>query len=131
MTTHLDAQVRIESFGYLHGQPPTAHLTIDLRQHFKDPHITPELRYMTAHDEPVRATVLASPGIADLLEATAAAVTAFLRGPSPGPVIVADGCAGGRHRAPVFAHHLADRLRESGLTVALHHRDLDKPVVQR
>ncbi|MGV9772612.1 RapZ C-terminal domain-containing protein [Streptosporangium sp. NPDC003464] len=126
-----DVQVHIESFGYLHGEPPAAHLTIDLRQHFKDPHVTPELRYMTAHDEPVRTTVLGTPGIADLLEATAAAVTAFLHGPSAGTVTVADGCAGGRHRAPVFAYHLADRLRESGLTVALHHRDLDKPVVQR
>ncbi|MGV9386091.1 RapZ C-terminal domain-containing protein [Nonomuraea sp. NPDC003707] len=123
--------MEIVSFGYLHGEPPAAHLTIDLRHHFKDPHISPELRYMTAHDEPVRTTVLATPGIAALLEATAHAVVAFLSGPSAGPVSVADGCAGGRHRAPVFAQHLADRLRRDGLSVTLHHRDLDKPVIQR
>jgi UPF0042 nucleotide-binding protein len=92
--------VEIVSFGYLHGEPPPAHLTIDLRHHFKDPHVSPELRSMTAHDEPVRTTV-------------------------------PDGCAGGRHRAPVFAQHLAHRLRRDGLSVTLHHRDLDKPVVQR
>lgn len=124
-------QVRIESFGYLHGKPPAAHLTIDLRQHFKDPHVSPALRYMTARDEPVRTTVMETPGITELVEATAAAVIAFLSGPSAGPVLVADGCAGGRHRAPVFAHLLANRLRDEGLTVALHHRDLDKPVVER
>ncbi|MEV4457352.1 RNase adapter RapZ [Microbispora sp. NPDC049633] len=130
-TRSADVQVCIKSFGYLHGDPPAAHLTIDLRQHFKDPHVSPELRYMTAHDEPVRTTVLNTPGIADLIEAAATAVTAFLSGPSAGPVLVADGCAGGRHRAPVFAHLLANRLRNKGLTVALHHRDLDKPIVER
>ncbi|MFI9552085.1 RapZ C-terminal domain-containing protein [Nonomuraea endophytica] len=123
--------VEIVSFGYLHGEPPAAHLTIDLRHHFRDPHVSPELRYMTAHDEPVRATVLATPGIAALVEATAAAVAAFAAGPSAGPVIVADGCAGGRHRAPTFAMALADRLRRNGVTVAVSHRDLAKPVVQR
>lgn len=65
---------------------------------------------MSAHDEPVRTTVLGTPGIADLLAASAAAVAAFLAGPSAGPVTVADGCAGGRHRAPVFAQNLANRL---------------------
>ncbi|WP_327048960.1 RNase adapter RapZ [Microbispora sp. NBC_01189] len=130
-TPSADVQVRIESFGYLHGEPPAAHLTIDLRQHFKDPHVSPELRYMTARDEAVATTVLGTTGIADLIEATVTAVTAFLSGPSAGPVFVADGCAGGRHRAPVFAEHLANRLRCEGLTVALHHRDLDKPVVER
>ncbi|TLP66520.1 RNase adapter RapZ [Microbispora triticiradicis] len=123
--------VDIVSFGYLHAAPPPAHLTIDLRAHFRDPHISPELRHMTAHDEPVRTTVLATPGIEQLLEATAAAVAALLSGPSADGATIAPGCAGGRHRAPVFAQHLANRLRGRGIRVALAHRDLDKPVVQR
>ncbi|MBB4913345.1 RapZ C-terminal domain-containing protein [Streptosporangium saharense] len=131
MTIATSTQVRIESFGYLHGEPPAAHLTIDLRQHFRDPHVSPQLRYLTARNEPVRAAVLSTPGITDLIEASAAAVRAFACGPSAGPVLVADGCAGGRHRAPTFAAALADRLRAAGFTVALSHRDLDKPVVQR
>jgi len=123
--------VEIVSFGYLHATPPTAHLTIDLRHHFRDPHISPELRYMTANDEPVRAAVLGTPGITDLVEATARAVEAFASGPSVGPVTVADGCQGGRHRAPTFAQALADQLRENGHHVTVHHRDLNKPVVRR
>lgn len=123
--------VEITSFGYLHAEPPTAHLTIDLRQHFRDPHVRPELRYMTAEDEPVRTAVLNTPGITDLITSTAAAVDAFAAGPSTGVVTVADGCAGGRHRAPTFARALADRLLQAGHTVVLTHRDLDKPVVQR
>ncbi|MFJ5949719.1 ATPase [Streptomyces noursei] len=125
------ATVEIVSFGYLHDAPPKAHLTIDLREHFRDPHVSPELRYMTAEDEPVRAAVLGTAGIPALVAATAAAVDAFAAGPSAGTVTVADGCAGGRHRAPTFALALAERLTAAGHHVSVHHRDLDKDVVQR
>ncbi|MET9082080.1 RNase adapter RapZ [Streptomyces sp. NPDC004237] len=125
------ATVEIVSFGYLHDAPPAAHLTIDLRHHFRDPHVSPELRYMTADDEPVRAAVMATPGIAALVDATATAVAAFAAGPSAGTVTVADGCAGGRHRAPTFARALADRLTAAGHTVRVRHRDMSKDVVQR
>ncbi|WP_019889466.1 RapZ C-terminal domain-containing protein [Streptomyces purpureus] len=127
----MSAAVEIVSFGYLHDEPPAAHLTIDLRHHFRDPHVSPELRYMTANDEPVRTAVLNTPGITDLVEATATAVAAFASGPSAGTVTVADGCAGGRHRAPTFARALAERLTAAGHSVTIHHRDLDKPVFQR
>ncbi|MCV2460244.1 ATPase [Streptomyces sp. ICN988] len=123
--------VEIVSFGYLHDAPPVAHLTIDLRHHFRDPHVSPELRYMTAEDAPVRTAVLDTPGITALVEATATAVTAFASGPSAGTVTVADGCAGGRHRAPTFALALAERLRSEGHRVTVAHRDLHRPVVQR
>ncbi|MET9418092.1 RNase adapter RapZ [Streptomyces klenkii] len=126
-----DFDVEIVSFGYLHGEPPAAHLTIDLREHFRDPHVSPELRYMTAHDAPVRVAVMNTPGIPELVTATARAVSAFRCGPTAGPVVVADGCAGGRHRAPTFADHLAAYLRATGLTVQVQHRDLGKPVVER
>ncbi|WP_328440564.1 ATPase [Streptomyces sp. NBC_00444] len=123
--------VEIVSFGYLHDEPPAAHLTIDLRHHFRDPHVSPELRYMTADDEPVRTAVLNTPGITALVEATAAAVVAFASGPSAGTVTVADGCAGGRHRAPTFARALAERLAVAGHSVTVSHRDMGKAVVQR
>ena len=123
--------VEITSFGYLHDAPPAAHLTIDLRHHFRDPHISPELRHMTADDEPVRAAVRATPGIRQLVDAAALSVAAFAAGPSAGIVTVATGCAGGRHRAPTFARDLAARLAEAGHSVTVRHRDLGKPGVQR
>ncbi|MER7497805.1 RNase adapter RapZ [Streptomyces pharetrae] len=125
------ATVEIVSFGYLHGEPPAAHLTIDLRHHFRDPHVSPALRHMTADDAPVRAAVMNTSGIADLVDATATAVSAFASGPSAGPVTVADGCAGGRHRAPTFARALAERLSAAGHDVTVSHRDMSKPVVRR
>ncbi|MDX3585988.1 RapZ C-terminal domain-containing protein [Streptomyces europaeiscabiei] len=125
------AVVEIESFGYLHAAPPAAHLTVDLRQHFRDPHVSPELRHMTANDRMVRETVLGTPGVRALVEATAAAVAAFASGPSGGTVTVSAGCAGGRHRAPTFARALAARLVEAGHAVIVTNRDLDKDVVAR
>jgi UPF0042 nucleotide-binding protein len=125
--------VEIISFGYLHDEPPEADLTFDLRRRFRDPHVSRELRYMTANDEPVRAAVRNTPGILDLVEAAAEAVAAFAAGPSGGKVVVAVGCAGGRHRAPTFAMLLAEQLLMNGAdpVICVIHRDLDQPVVQR
>lgn len=123
--------VEIFSFGYLHGRPPAAHLTLDLRRHFRDPHVDPQLRHMTAADEPVRHAVINTPGIAELVEATARAVDAFAAGPSATDVVVAVGCAGGRHRAPAFADALTARLEAAGHGVTVHHCDITKPVVER
>ncbi len=144
-------QITIISFGYLHGEPPQAHLTLDLRRHFRDPHVSPELRYLTAEDAPVRAAVMATPGIRDLLAAAVAAVGAYASAPAGDlPVVVATGCAGGRHRAATTAialhavfsgdlatarslglEDLAMKFADCGLTVDLVHRDLAKAVVER
>ncbi|MCX5528957.1 ATPase [Streptomyces sp. NBC_00006] len=132
------AVVEIVSFGFLHGplldengDPLLVDLTVDLRRHFRDPHVSPQLRYMTADDEPVRRAVLGTPGVSELVLATVAAIEAFASGPSAGTVTVADGCAGGRHRAPVFARALADRLTASGHQVTVQHRDMHRAVVNR
>ncbi|MFI0453675.1 ATPase [Actinomadura sp. 6N118] len=124
-------EVHLHTFGYLHGAPPPGHITIDLRSHFRDPHISPELRHLTAHDEPVRAAVLATPGIPVLTEALTVMVLAYLAGPSAGPVTVAVGCQGGRHRAPTVGAQAAQTLAAGGVPVTLIHRDLERPVVDR
>jgi UPF0042 nucleotide-binding protein len=127
----VSAGVRITSFGYLHGDPPPAHLTFDLRHHFRDPHVTPELRTMTAHDSEVRRAVLDTPGIPALVEAISDAAVAYRNGPSGEAVDVAVGCAGGRHRAAVVAEALQAALADEGVTATVEHRDLHRPVVER
>jgi len=122
--------ITIITFGYLHNAPPAAHITLDLRTHFRDPHVSPEMRDLTAHDTQVQKAVLGTPGIAQLLDATLAATAAYLSGPSAGPLTIATGCAGGRHRAGVVGAELHRRLRADH-DVTLTHRDLDKPVVNR
>ncbi|MGY0461457.1 RapZ C-terminal domain-containing protein [Kitasatospora sp. cg17-2] len=123
--------IEIVSFGYLHGATPEAHLTLDLRRHFRDPHVDPALRHQTAHDLPVRQAVMATPGIRETIAAAATLADAYDAGPSDAPMTIAVGCAGGRHRAATVAMALADRLRKTGVTVVVTHRDLDKPVVER
>lgn len=126
-TTH------IITFGYLHGgPPPQAHITLDLRSHFRDPYVNPQLRDMTAHDAAVRDAVMNTAGVHSLVNAAAAAVTAYLSGPSDDPVTVAVGCAGGRHRAATVGLELADELRVMhGVDAQVTHRDLSKPVIHR
>lgn len=127
----LDLSVTIVSFGYGHQAPPEADIVLDLRRHFRDPHVNPELRYLTARDEPVQTAVAGTAGIAELVSATAQAVCAYLSGPSAQPVSVACGCVGGRHRAPAVAQMLTERLRTVGFPVTVQHRDIDRPVITR
>lgn len=123
--------IHLTSFGFLHHAPPPAHAVFDARSHFRDPHVDPALREMTAHDQPVVERVLATPGIPALIHAVAATAAAMAAGPSGTDVDVAVGCAGGRHRAPTIAAQAASLLREQGFEVQVHHRDLHQPVVAR
>ncbi|WP_116025489.1 RapZ C-terminal domain-containing protein [Thermomonospora umbrina] len=122
--------VRIVSFGYLHGDPPPAHVTLDLRVHFRDPHISPKLRYMTAEDFDVRDAVRRTPGIWALIESTCDLANAYLAGPGSAVLTIAVGCSGGRHRAPTVAGSLAESLRRDH-DVEHQDRDLSKDVVER
>ncbi|QLJ06837.1 ATPase (plasmid) [Streptomyces sp. NEAU-sy36] len=123
------ATIQIISFGYGHNPAPTAHITLDLRHHFRDPHIQPSLRTLTANDRAVRRTVLNTPGIRPLLTATTRQINAYAAGPSGGTITVATGCVGGRHRSAVTANALARRLRRRGHTVTVEHRDLHRPLI--
>ncbi|MFJ5785496.1 NUDIX domain-containing protein [Streptomyces hydrogenans] len=132
-STRTGGAVEIVSFGYLHQDretAPAAHLTLDLRVHYRDPHVTPELRQLTGRDAQVVEAVTATPGILDLVQATAAQVQAYRQGPGTGPVTVAVGCAGGRHRSVVVADALGDALAAEA-TVTVTHLHLDRPVVDR
>ena len=125
--------VHITTFGFRHAPAPTAHLVIDLRAHFRDPHaLDPCLRHMTACDIEIREIVLGTPGIRDLVIAATDAIRAYLAGPCPMPVTVAVGCEGGRHRAPAVGLAITEALvRVKAAPVTLVHRDLNKEVIDR
>ncbi|MFE1081728.1 ATPase [Nocardiopsis alba] len=125
-------QVQVISFGYGHAEPPAAHITLDLRVHFRDPHVSPEMRYMTANDAQVREHVLATSGVRAAITGVATSAVALVSGPSGDtPVTIATGCAGGRHRAPTAAMAIAGILTTLGITVDLVHRDLEREVISR
>jgi RNase adaptor protein for sRNA GlmZ degradation len=126
------AAVTNTSFGYLHNAPPEgAHLIIDVRAHFRDPHVDPRLRYLDATDSRLCQAVLETPGTWKLVLAASSAIRAFLDGPGAGEVLVAVGCSGGRHRAPSIATAIGDTLNGWGTAARVQHRDMAKPVVTR
>jgi len=96
--------VEVMSFGYGHGPAPMAHAVIDVRHHFRDPHLNPALRHLTAEQETVMQAVMDTSGVPDLTRAIAALAHAFGRGPTPGPITIAIGCVGGRRRLPGHPH---------------------------
>jgi RNase adaptor protein for sRNA GlmZ degradation len=120
--------ITITSFGYLHSEPPTADVTIDLRDFFRDPHIDPRLKYMSARDQEVVDKVLSTAGVRKSAESL---TTVLARLADGAEVTVALGCAGGRHRAPAISDYAATLLTAGGYQVEVTHRDLDKPVVER
>lgn len=124
--------IKVISFGYLHAGPPQADLVVDVRP-FRDPHLNPALRELTAADQAVADAVMATPGIRGLIYVIAEQA-AELAGSGSFPVTVAIGCAGGRHRAPAVAEAVAGLLRQNAYganRVIVTHRDTDKPVVRR
>ncbi|MEV5707978.1 ATPase [Actinoallomurus sp. NPDC052274] len=144
----------ITSFGHKHNGPqggaPTAHVGLDLREHFHDKGVDPMLDELTARDARIRTLVMATPGIRSVVIATVAQVEAYLECPyaRSSVVEVAVGCSNGHHRAPTSAmalrailtgdveaaealnvRDLAERFVDRGLQVTLTHRDLDKPAI--
>lgn len=123
--------ITVISFGYGHGAPPEAHATFDVRHHFKDPHVRPGLRNLTGDSPAVIVTVMSTPGVERLVRSITAAARAFLDGPQSGPVTIAIGCVGGRHRSAVIADETASRLRGLGIAATATHRDKHRPVIAR
>lgn len=121
--------MRIISFGYLHDEPPPAHLTLDLRDLFRDPHIDLAMRQLTGLNQRVYDNVMAQPNATRFVRALANA--ARVLDEATQHVVVAIGCAGGRHRSVAVARALAVELTIGFRTVTTEHRDVSKPVVQR
>lgn len=124
-----DTSVLVISFGYLHGDPPPAHITIDVRYLFRDPHVDPAMRQKTGRDQAVIDNVMKQPGaqrfVCDLAH-TMSGLSIV------GDVTVAIGCAGGRHRSVVLADQCATWLAQDGYRQAtVEHRDVNQPVVER
>jgi RNase adaptor protein for sRNA GlmZ degradation len=124
--------IRIIGYGHPDGAP-AAHLTVDLRKLFKDPHVSPEMRELTGKDPKVIQSVMRQPGAEAFLRSLIDVVL-DIRHPDP---VIAFGCVGGRHRSVVFADALGQELRAwfrltpSMGDVTVEHRDIDKPVLVR
>ncbi|MEY9904349.1 hypothetical protein ABIA35_000555 [Catenulispora sp. MAP12-49] len=129
------SRVVITTFGVLHGEPPEGNaLSVDLRTALRNPHDDPGMRFKTGLDAVVFDHVMATPGAMEIVDDTVARVLALfdhVSDPQGLDLPVHVFCKGGRHRSVAIAEATAARLRAQGVPVAVVHRDIDKPVVQK
>ena len=124
------SRVHITSFGYLHGPPPEALLTVDVRTLFRDPHIDPAMRELTGLDRAVVERVMSQDGARAFVARFSEAISGLSLVHSR--LTVALGCAGGRHRSVVMVNEFGKWQEAFGFgTPTVVHRDIDKPVVTR
>jgi len=127
--------IEIVSFGYGHAAPPPATITLDLRVHYRDPHVDTALRALTAFDQRVIDAVLATDGIPELIDIAADTLMIYLGAPTAADITLAVGCRGGRLRAPVVATQAGlrfDRFAAAAgidMRARVTHRDLHRPVL--
>jgi UPF0042 nucleotide-binding protein len=120
--------VAIVSFGYKYGLPVGVDLVFDVR-FLPNPFFVPELRALSGLDERVRAYVMAQDEVRPFLDETAHLLGFLLplyRREGKSYLTIGLGCTGGRHRSPVLARELAERLRATGVEVAVRDHDLAK-----
>lgn len=113
------------SFAYRGGLPREADIVFDVR-FLANPHYVDELRPKDGRDPAVQAYVTADPAYRPLLERLEALLFPLLpsyQREGRSYLTIAFGCTGGRHRSIVVAEAFAARLRQSGWTVVVRHRD--------
>jgi UPF0042 nucleotide-binding protein len=121
--------VTLESFGFKHGPPRDADLTLDVR-FLPNPHYEPTLRDLTGHDQRV-VDFVGREGKLDDFYALLLPLLDFLLpqyvAEGKAHLLIAIGCTGGRHRSVAIVEHLNRRYRDrEDLFVAVTHRDIEK-----
>lgn len=120
--------IHIVSFGFGHGEPPAAELTVDVRKVLRNPFHDPALKKLTGLDQAVFDHVMATPG-AERLMINAAVNARDLADDTRDSVTVAFGCTGGRHRSVALARGAHDLLTFLGIDVSIEHRDVAKDLL--
>ncbi|WP_329173344.1 RapZ C-terminal domain-containing protein [Streptomyces sp. NBC_01477] len=104
--------------------PPTADRIEDVRDRLRDPAAARDILDLDGFHPRVQDVVLNTPGARELL----ANLADYADLPA-GPRRIANGCAGGRHRASGLTELLARELRDCGLEVAVEHLHVHLPRV--
>lgn len=106
--------ITLISFGYKFGEPE-ADRTMDCRP-LRNPHSDPKLRNLSGLDDKVRKFVASDYRLPNMLKHILSKV-------QDGET-VAFGCFGGRHRSVAMVEMVGEALKERGLEVEVHHREL-------
>jgi UPF0042 nucleotide-binding protein len=123
--------VQVLSFGFKYGLPTVADLVMDVR-FLKNPYFVESLRPLDGTTEKIRDFVLNNKRTCLFLEKYFELLDILLpRYEDEGKsyLTIAVGCTGGRHRSVVIAGQLREHIANSGYSVVLTHRDIDKFLV--
>ena len=114
------------SFGYKRGVPVDADIVLDMR-FLNNPFYVPELRSLSGMDPEVREYVFSQPYVKEFMDTQEKTLRKLLPlfAEQDKPILrVCFGCTGGRHRSVAAAEEMADRFRDSNVSVRVYHRDL-------
>jgi UPF0042 nucleotide-binding protein len=114
------------SFGFARGLPRNADLVFDMR-FLRNPYWRDDLRDLTGLDQPVCEHISGDPAYDEVLPRIENLLLTLLphyRAEGRSYVTVAFGCTGGRHRSVHVAERVSKRLRETGFSPTVEHRDL-------
>jgi UPF0042 nucleotide-binding protein len=113
--------ISIVSFGYKYGAPVGMDIILDVR-FIPNPFFVPELRPLDGADPRVRDYVMAQPDARKFIDETGRLLDFLIplyRREGKSYLTVALGCTGGRHRSPVLARAIAERLKQSGFDASV------------
>jgi RNase adapter protein RapZ len=120
--------VALVSFGYKYGYPVGLDLSLDVR-FIPNPFFVPMLRPLTGLDPPVHQYVMRYPESRRFVDE----VTRLLEFLIPlyqregkSYLTIGLGCTGGRHRSPVLARELRERLAQLGFETQVRDHDIER-----
>jgi UPF0042 nucleotide-binding protein len=114
------------SFGYKYGSPVGLDLLLDVR-FVPNPFFVPELRELAGTDPRVRDYVMAQPEARRFVEQVGALLEFLIplyQREGKSYLTIGLGCTGGRHRSPVLARELRDRLTRAGFDASVRDHDI-------
>ena len=123
-----DIGVSVVSFGFKYGLPADADMVFDVR-FVSNPFYIDTLRRHTGKDADVREYVMSFPETGEFVTKVMELLLFLLPRyilQGKNQLVVGVGCTGGLHRSVAIAAELYERLRASGLTVDVEHRDINK-----
>jgi UPF0042 nucleotide-binding protein len=120
--------VTLQTFGFKHGPPREADMTLDVR-FLPNPHHDVELRPLTGRDQPVieyvEAGLMAGEFYGRLMPLLEFLLPSYVA-EGKTHLTIAIGCTGGRHRSVCVADRIARELQERGdVILRVKHRDVD------
>ncbi len=120
--------IALVSFGYKYGHPVGLDLMFDVR-FIPNPFFVPELKPLSGLDAPVREYVMARAEARSFV-ARAGELLDFLlplyQREGKSYLTIGLGCTGGRHRSPVLARALRDRLADAGYDATVRDHDISR-----